>query len=224
MNSAGRNQILEADSMWLEYDGRKILQSIYLKVETGKVTGLLGRNGTGKTSLLRMIFGTLRGQSQSVRVDGRYISHPYLEKDLIRYLPQHNFVPHQLRIKRICSLYQVSFDELATHFPELKELGNQRLGSLSGGNIRLFETLLILFSPVQFVLLDEPFTHLSPIGIERISTIIADQKRRKGIILSDHIYKQVLDLSDEVYAIVPVGRSMLLKNPIEDLRLLGYTS
>lgn len=218
------NNILEADSMWLEYDGRKILQSIYLKVETGKITGLLGRNGTGKSSLLRMIFGTLRGQSQSVRVDGRYIFHPYLEKDLIRYLPQHNFVPSYLKISDVCRLYQVRFEEVIAHFPELKVTRNDRFGNLSGGNLRLFETLLILFSPVPFVLLDEPFTHLSPVAIAHLSAIIADQKRHKGIILSDHIFQQVLDLSDDVYMIVPVGRSVLLKNPIEDLRLLGYTS
>ncbi len=218
------SQILEADSMWLAYHGRKILQSIYLKVETGKITGLLGRNGTGKSSLLRMIFGTLRGESQSVRVDGRYISHPYLEKDLICYLPQHHFVPRYLKIKRVCSLYGVSFDQIATHFPELKTYVNEPVGNLSEGNIRLLETVLILFSAVPFVLLDEPFTHLSPVMVERLSRIIEEEARYKGIVLSDHMYQQVLDLSDDLYIIVPVGRSVHLKNPVEDLRLLGYTS
>ncbi len=218
------NRVLEADSIWLEYDSRKILQSIYLKLETGKITGLLGRNGIGKSSLLRMIFGTLRGQSQSVRVDGRYFSHPYLEKDLIRYLPQHRFVPLYLRPKQVCSIYQVRFDEMSNHFPEIKPFYTERLGSLSGGNIRLFETLIILFSPVPFVLLDEPFTHLSPVAAERLSALIKDQKCHKGIMLSDHLYQHVLDLSDELYLIAPGGRSVHLQNPGEELRQFGYTA
>jgi ABC-type multidrug transport system ATPase subunit len=216
-------QTLEADSMWLEYNGRKILQSIYLKIETGKVTGLLGRNGSGKSSLLRMIFGTQRGESQSVRVDKRYVSHPYLEKNLIRYLPQHNFVPHHITLKQCCELYDIPVEEMISHFPELKLNVKERTGNLSGGKMRLVETLLILLSPVPFVLLDEPFTHLSPVVVEQLAGMINDQKMHKGIVLSDHMYQQVLDLSDDLYAIVPVGRSMLLKNPSEDLRLLGYT-
>jgi ABC-type multidrug transport system ATPase subunit len=217
-------QLLEADSMWLDYGGHKILQSIYIQVARGKVTGLLGRNGTGKSSLLKMIFGTLRGQSQSVRVDRNYVSHPYLEKNLIRYLPQHHFVPSSLRVGTICSLYGVSFGEMMEIFPELGGSQAEKLGHLSGGKIRLIETLLILLSPVDFILLDEPFTHLSPLNVEKLSRVIVQQKEHKGIILSDHIYDQVLNISDDTYVIVPVGRSILLKNPMDDLRSLGYIS
>jgi len=217
-------QTLEADNMWLEYNGRKILQSIYLKIEVGRVVGLLGRNGSGKSSLLRMIFGTLRGQNQSVRVNKKFIAHPYLEKGLIRYLPQHKFVPTELKIKKLCCLYQVSFSEMANHFPALKKYENEPVDRLSGGEIRFFETLLILLSPVPFVLLDEPFTHLAPVMVEELANIIKAQKQNKAIVLSDHSFQKVLDLSDDIYLIVPVGRSILLKNPAADLKSFGYTN
>ena len=219
-----KTQTLEADSMWLEFNGRKILQSIYLKMETGRVTGLLGRNGTGKSSLLRMIFGTLRGQNQSVRLNGRYIPHPYFEKGLVRYLPQSPFAPKDLKVHQLCCMYQVSFAEMINYFPELKGYEKEPVRNLSGGKTRLFETLLILLSPVQFVLLDEPFTHISPVMVESLSKVILDQKKEKGILVSDHSYKNVLDISDETYLIVPIGRSLLLKNPESELRSLGYTS
>ncbi|WP_159468429.1 ATP-binding cassette domain-containing protein [Dyadobacter sp. 3J3] len=216
--------ILEADSIWLEYNGRKVLQSIYLKVETGKVTGLLGRNGTGKTSLLRMIFGSLRGQNQSVRINGDYVSHPYLEKNLLRYLPQVPFAPKGLTVEKLCSLYSVSFSEMVSNFPDLEKYKKEQLWNLSGGNMRLVETLLILLSPVSFVLLDEPFTHLDPVIIEQLLVIINEQKNNKGIILSDHFYRYVLSASDAVYLIIPGGKSVLLKEPQENLKSLGYIS
>jgi ABC-type multidrug transport system ATPase subunit len=215
------SQLLEADSMWLEYGGRKILQSIHIQVARGRVTGLLGRNGTGKSSLLKMIFGTMRGQSQSVRVDRHYVTHPYLEKNLIRYLPQHHFAPANLHIEKLCSIYGVSFADMIEDSPELSTIRKEKIGRLSGGKIRLIETLL---SPVEFVLLDEPFTHLSPLNIEKIARLITQQKIRKGIILSDHMYEQVLNVSDATYVLAPVGRSILLKNPVGELRALGYIS
>lgn len=216
--------ILEADSFWLEYNGKKILQSIYVKVETGKVSGLLGRNGTGKTSLLKMMFGILRGQNQSVRINGNYISHPYLEKNLMRYLPQVAFAPPGLTIEKLCILYSVSFSEMVLYFPGLKNYKTEKLWKLSGGNIRLVETLLILLSPVSFVLLDEPFSHLDPVIIEQLLVVINKQKDKKGIILSDHFYRHVLSASDDIYLIVPGGRSILLKDPMENLKSFGYIS
>ncbi|MBE9465928.1 ATP-binding cassette domain-containing protein [Dyadobacter subterraneus] len=216
--------VLEADSIWLEYHGRKVLQSIYLKVETGRVTGLLGRNGTGKTSLLRMIFGSLRGQSQSVRLNGNYISHPYLENNLIRYLPQTTFTPAGQTIKKVCDLYDVPFSSIINYFPGLEEYKKEKLNTLSGGKIRLFEILLILFSPVSFVLLDEPFTHLDPVSVEMLLSLIKEEKKKKGIVLSDHAYKHVQEASDDLYLIVPGGRSMLLKDPNQDLKSYGYIS
>ena len=216
--------LLEADSIWLEFDGRKILQSVYIKMETNCVTGLLGRNGTGKSSLLKMIFGTLRGQNQSVRWNGDFVSHPYLVKDLIRYLPQHPFVPKNLKVNQLCNMYQVSFSEMAAVFSEIKQLEKSLLGNLSGGQIRMVETLLILLSPVKFVLLDEPFTHVSPLMTELLAEVILQQKKQKGILLSDHAYQTVLNLSDELYLMVPIGRSVLLQNPETDLKLMGYIS
>lgn len=216
------NQILEADTMWLEYNDRKILQSIYLKIETGKITGLLGRNGTGKSSLLKMIFGTLRGQSQSVRVNGKYFSHPYLERDLIRYLPQTTFVPPGLKVEALCTVYDVRFTQLTSYFSNLEECRKEKIRDLSGGKIRLIETLLILLSPVSFVLLDEPFTHLDPTLIEQLLVVIKEQRNNKGIVVSDHLYQNVLDISDELYLIAPGGKSIHLGKPLEELKFYGY--
>nr|MBZ1360775.1 ATP-binding cassette domain-containing protein [Dyadobacter fermentans] len=216
------SHILEADSMWLEYEGQKTLQNIYIKLQTGHITGLLGRNGTGKSSLMQMMFGTLRGQSQSVRVDGDYFSHPYQHRGLISYLPQHSFLPASLRVSDVCRLYDVDFTALCHHFESLEQHGRTRIGDLSTGNRRLVGTLLVLLMPVAFTLLDEPFAALSPINAEQIGKVISDQKARKGILISDHAYEEVLGLADETYLIVPVGRSVLLKDTYAELEAFGY--
>ena len=62
---------LEVDSVILDFGMRRILQDVYLKCETGRITGLLGRNGTGKSSLMKIIFGKLRLSSSSVRLNNK---------------------------------------------------------------------------------------------------------------------------------------------------------
>lgn len=60
--------ILEIDSVILEYGLKRILQNVYLKTETGKITGLLGRNGSSKSSLMKILFGELNPSNKSIRL------------------------------------------------------------------------------------------------------------------------------------------------------------
>jgi len=83
---------LEVDSIQLEFDNRRILSSIYLKCETGKITGLLGRNGEGKTCLMRVIYGSLKCE-KSIRFDNIAYHEAFKRPDLLLYLPQFNFIP-----------------------------------------------------------------------------------------------------------------------------------
>ena len=71
--------------------------------------------------------------------------------------------------------------------------------ALSGGEKKIVEVLLILYSDSKFILLDEPFNALSPKMIVEIQRMIKEQSKQKGIILSDHLYKEVLEVSDEIY-------------------------
>ena len=213
---------LEADGIWLAFGERKILQSIYLRMDTGQVLGLLGRNGCGKSCLLQTVFGTLRAENQSVRIDGKFIEYPYQKARLIRYLPQHSFVPLSLKIKDAFEMYQVDFEPITTRFESLKKYKNSIFRELSGGEKRLLETLLILLSPVQFVLLDEPFSGVSPVWIEEIKKLIVEQKSQKGILISDHQYGHVLNLSDHIYLLQTGGSLYRLSNPETELRDRGY--
>jgi ABC-type lipopolysaccharide export system ATPase subunit len=119
-------------------------------------------------------------------------------------------------------LYGVDFIDLYRHFEGFEQYKRTRIRDLSTGNRRLVGTLLVLLMPVAFTLLDEPFAALSPINIEQMQKVILEQKVRKGILISDHAYEYVLGLADETYLIVPVGRSVLLKDIYSELEEFGY--
>jgi len=214
--------LLEADSIWLEYQGRKILQNIYIKIEKGEVVALLGRNGTGKSSLMKMILGSLRGQNQSVRVNGIYLKYPFKRNLLIRYLPQVSLAPTNMKVEECFKIYEADQSLACQYFPELIKWLPEKLGDLSGGQQRLVEVLMVLLSPVHFVLLDEPFSHLAPVVVENLVRLIQATKQSKGILLSDHQYETIMGMADRTYLLVPVGRTILLNDARKELGYYGY--
>lgn len=80
--------MLELDSVQLSFADRNILSNVYLKCETGNIVGIMGRNGSGKSSILKLLFGTLRANSQSVRINGTYTNQLYRVKNAVHFVPQ----------------------------------------------------------------------------------------------------------------------------------------
>ncbi|WP_035333184.1 ATP-binding cassette domain-containing protein [Dyadobacter crusticola] len=214
--------MLEADSILLEYGGRKILQNIYLKIEKGEIVGLLGRNGSGKSSLLQVIYGTRPAQNCSVRIDKTYVSKLYQQTNVAAYLPQRQFVPGYLKVSEALRLYKVPVEEAVSYFPELESILSQQLDQLSGGQQRLIETIMVISCPAPFIMLDEPFSNLMPLHVERIKAWLSVLKTSKGILISDHYYQDVLAMSDQVYLLSDGGRTILLQEPMKQLRDFGY--
>lgn len=213
--------VLEADSIQLEFNGRKILSSIYLQCETGKITGLLGRNGQGKSCLMNIMYGSLPCE-KSVRFDRISVREPYKRKELIRYLPQFHYLPKSLSVQRIFKDFELEYSTFTEKFPEFIGRQKDTIGRISGGERRLVEIYIIVKSNSQFVMLDEPFTHLTPIQIEKVKLLLQEEKENKGLFITDHIYKHVLDISDRIYVLAH-GRTYLTKD-ITDLERLGYVS
>jgi ABC-type lipopolysaccharide export system ATPase subunit len=210
---------LEADGIQLEFDGRRILSSIYIACETGKITGLLGRNGQGKSCLMKIIYGSLKCE-KSVRIDNTAQYEAYKRPDLLRYLPQFNFIPRSLSLKRIFSDFDVDYSPFEKRFSEFAQSYRSAIGDLSGGGQRLVELYVIVKSNSRFAILDEPFTHLSPIQIEKVNELLVDEKNNKGLLITDHMYRHVIDLSDNLYVLAN-GKTHLI-NKKEDLEALGY--
>lgn len=211
---------LEADSILLTLDTRTILSDIYLKCETGKITGLLGRNGNGKSCLMNIIYGSLNATSKSIRIDDKYLLNGYQRPDLLSYLPQFNFIPKQLSLKRVFSDFQLDYAGFESLFPEFNSKYNSKIKELSGGQRRLTELYMALTGPSEFALLDEPFSHLSPVTIEIVMDFIRSCKQNKGIIITDHLFRSIIEISDNIYLLTD-GKSRLIKN-LEEIEFYGY--
>lgn len=183
---------LEVDSVVKNFGDKTILSDIYLSCSPGEVIGLFGRNGTGKSTLLKIIFGTMKGDRSFIRINGKVQKREAFLSRLLAYLPQHNFLLPNLSITKTVELYipkEVKNDFLADK--HLFKLRNSKVKELSGGEQRYLEIKLILFSEAPFILLDEPFNGLTPITAEAIRDHIKKASLSKGIILTDHNFREV---------------------------------
>lgn len=212
--------ILEADNIELSFNNKKILYGVYLKAETGKITGILGRNGCGKTSLLRIIFGDLNAKYKNIRINSTYQKKDLYKTDLIAYLPQHQLLPQNIKLSKAFKLFNVAWDDFTELFESFQKYDTTSIDKVSSGELRVIETYLILNSNKKIILLDEPFSFIAPIYIEKFKVIIEEKKKKSAIIISDHFYRDILDISDTVY-FIKNGYSKIITSK-EDLENEGY--
>ena len=215
-------QVLEADGIRLAFGGRQLLGSIYLRVQTGQIVGLLGRNGSGKSVLLQTIFGARAVADASVRVNGRRVVPAFREPGLLNYLPQAPLLPPSLSLARAARLLGVDVEAATARFPALRPQLGRRLGELSGGSGRLVQALLLLHQPTAFSLFDEPFAGVMPVHVETLAEEMQQVKQRKGLLITDHRYAAVLSICDVVY-LLHQGQLLQLAGDVrEQLRDYGY--
>lgn len=212
--------ILEIDNVELNFGARRILYAIYLKSETGKVTGLLGRNGSGKTSLLRILFGSLNPKYSNIRIDGIHQKRKLFGTGLVGYLPQHKLLPKNFKLLKAFILFNADWQNFTVFFPSFTIYEKASTNELSSGELRVVETYLILTSNKRIILLDEPFSFIAPVYVEKIKNLIQQKKKESVLIITDHFYRDILEVSDSVY-FLKNGYSKPIRAK-EDLENEGY--
>ena len=212
---------LHVDSVTKSFDLKAVLTDIFISVEKGEIIGLLGRNGSGKSTLLKIIFGSLDADNKFVRVDNKIIQSLTDRRNIINYLPQNNFLPNNLKVKSIISTFCTKeYAEIISKKTTIKDILNKNNYELSGGEKRVLEIYLIIYSNAKFILLDEPFNGVSPILKEDIKKVIIEQSKNKGIIVTDHDYRNILDISTRLVMIFDGGTKEIKDK--EELMKFGY--
>jgi len=212
---------LHVDSITKKFNDNYLLQDVFIECRKGKVVGVLGRNGTGKSTLFQIIFGTEKGNTSYVKVGNKIMLNQWDRKGKIAFLPQYSFLPKNIKIEKLINLF--CDEENANSLKQnsfIQKVYKNSCKNLSGGDLRFLETLLILHSNSEFILLDEPFLGLSPKRILELQNLILKIKIQKGIIISDHIYKEIIKISDSLYLLSE--KSLKLINSLSELHFYGY--
>ena len=204
---------LQVRNLRISYKGRPVIRDFSLDLHHGEVVGLLGPNGSGKTTCFYSIAGLVIAQSGQVFIDGTDIMGlpMYLRARMgIGYLPQEVSIFRGLSVEdNILTVLEVAqpdrhkryerLDELLTEF-SINHLRKAPSIALSGGERRRVEIARCLAANPKFLLLDEPFAGIDPIAVGEIRHLVTDLKSRGiGVLITDHNMHETLKIVDRAY-------------------------
>ena len=191
---------LIVDSVVVRFRDKTVLSGGYITSETGMVTGLLGRNGAGKSCMFRALMGGLKVENVMVSIDGKPVDRKFIGRS-IKYLPQGRLIPEGMRLHRAFELYGVNYWAFVNRVPKYSRHYDSAIYELSGGEAHLAELYLVLMSDAPFYILDEPFTLVDPVNIEEVKALIRERGKDHGIIVTDHNYDAISTVADNLFVI-----------------------
>ncbi|KDS92112.1 urea ABC transporter ATP-binding protein [Halorubrum saccharovorum] len=204
---------LEITGLHAGYDGTPILKDIDFTVDDGEIVGIVGRNGVGKTTLLKAIMGLLDPESGSVRFNGDDLTHESADVHARRgigYVPQGRDVFPGLTVEQNLQIgegigddEETRYDQVYDYFPILEERADQDAGTMSGGQQQMLAIGRALVGDPDLLLVDEPSEGVQP---SIVQSITADLKRINEefgttILFVEQNLSVIQGLSERCYAI-----------------------
>ncbi len=195
-------ELLECRDLCKSFDNRVILDNVNIKIERGKIVGLLGKNGQGKTTLIKLINDLLTPTSGEVLINGKK---PSIEsKKIISYLPERTYFDKSMKVSDIIKYFKEFYDnfneEKALKLLDDLELDkNLHLAKMSKGMQEKVELILVMSREADLYILDEPLGGVDPATRDYIlDTILSNFKDGASVIISTHLIADIERILDEV--------------------------
>ena len=194
--------ILQCRDLSKKFSGRPALNGINMDIPRGRIIGLLGPNGSGKTTFMKLANGLLVPSGGSILIDGHK---PGPEtKQTVSYLPDKDYLPDWMKVKDLVKMFTEvykDFDHLKAQdmLQRLSINDGQRLKSLSKGTKEKVQLILAMSRQAQLYLLDEPIGGVDPAARDYIlNTIISNYNENGTVIISTHLIADVEQVLDDV--------------------------
>lgn len=195
--------LLEVAGLCGGYGGEQVLQGVDLTLNAGEIVAVIGRNGVGKSTLMRTLTGLLTPSAGTIRFAGADVtSEPANARALrgVGYIPQGREVFPDLTVRENLLVGEVAgqgraapdYDTIYRFFPILKERARQRAGTLSGGQQQQLAIARAMIGHPSLMLLDEPSEGIQPSIIKDISRNVRDLNAQTGVAVL--LVEQNLDL------------------------------
>ena len=219
--------MLELENINAYYGENHVLWDLSLQVPQGSVVAMLGRNGMGKTTIIRCIMGLTPPLDGVVRFKGEPINRlePYqIARKGIGLVPQGRAVFPSLTVKENLTTHAKdvgdndswNLDRIYGLFPILKERGKLHANLLSGGEQQMLAVARALMTNPDLLLMDEPSEGLSPLVVHQVGQVICQLKGKLTVLLAEQNLNLALSVADQVH-IVSKG-TIVYKGKAEDLR------
>ncbi len=214
------SNIIEINALHKSYGARKVLENVSLSLESGTIVGLLGPNGCGKTSMIKIIAGLLQDYEGQVLIDGR-VPGEYT-KSIVSYLPEKTYLGDNLRAKDALDFFEDFYSDFdrekaSKMLSQFKLDPNQKIKSMSKGMQEKVQLILVMSRKAKVYLLDEPLGGLDPASRKAMLDIILNNYSEDSVVLlSTHLINDVERIFDRV---IMVGeKRILIDDTVDNIR------
>ena len=195
-------KLLEVKNLNKKFDNKKILKDINFSIDKGKIVGLLGKNGVGKSTLIKLINDLLTPTSGEILVNGNKVG--VETKKVISYLPERTYLNKQMKVSEVINFFEDFYDDFDSKKAKklLKELDldiNQKLTKMSKGMQEKVQLVLVMSRKADLYVLDEPLGGVDPATRDYIlDTILSNFDEDSSVIISTHLIADIEKILDEV--------------------------
>ena len=195
-------ELLECKNLCKSFDNKEILKEVNLTIPRGKIIGLLGKNGTGNTTLIKLINDLLTSSKGEILVNGKKIG--VESKKIISYLPERTYLDKSMTVEQVLEYFNDFYDNFDREkaIKLLKILGldlNQKLSKMSKGMQEKVQLVLVMSRKADLYILDEPLGGVDPATRDYIlDTILTNFNEGASVIISTHLISDVERILDEV--------------------------
>lgn len=212
--------LLECINLEKSFGNKKVLKDINLTIERGKIIGLLGRNGQGKTTLIKLINDLLVPTSGKVLINGKQVG--VESKNIISYLPERTYLDKSMTISEAINYFEDFYENFDSKKAKklIKDLDldiNQKISKMSKGMQEKLQLVLVMSREADLYILDEPLGGVDPATRDYIlDTILTNFNEGASIIISTHLIRDIERILDEVI-FIDKGK-IVLKSDSDALR------
>ena len=203
------------DHVTKNYGHEVALMDISLNIQPGRIIGLLGPNGSGKTTIIKLINGLLQPSLGNIYIHGQLPSPA--SKKVVSYLPDTTYLSENIKISDAISYFQDFYSDFNVQraYQLLNDLHlhpNQKLNSLSKGNKEKVQLILVMSREADLYVLDEPIGGVDPAARDYIlRTIIQNRRPNSSVLISTHLIADIEQVLDEAI-FINQGRILLHEN------------
>lgn len=194
--------LVEFKDLCKAYGNKEVLHDINLKIEKGKIYGLLGPNGSGKTTIIKLINDLLQPTKGEVLVNGEKPG--VLSKKIISYLPERTYLNMNMKVKELISFFEDFYEDFDRKRAEdlldkLKINKDDKLKTMSKGTKEKVQLIMVMSRKADLYILDEPIGGVDPASRDYIlETIISNYSKNSSIIISTHLIADIEKTLDRV--------------------------
>lgn len=214
--------ILECKNVTKAYQkNNPVLQNLNLEIPAGRIVGLLGPNGCGKSTLIKLISGLLQPNSGEILVDGNPVGEQ--SKALVSYLPERTYFSSGMKVYQLIDFFSEFYSDFDCEcayklLNDLEINPKANLKTLSKGTKEKVQLILVMSRNAKLYLLDEPIAGVDPVAREYIlKTIVSNYNPGASIVITTHLITDVEQILDDFF-IMGYGGTILRSGNAEDVR------